>query len=91
MLHPFLAALGWQAPFSGTDGRRGFVREYPHMHADYLGALGAAGLTLEELIEPRLTAAHTHAKRRASRVIPDATAAAYAGLPAVLVLGAAKP
>jgi SAM-dependent methyltransferase len=91
VLHPFLAALGWQAPFSGTDGRRGFVREYAHTHADYLGALGAGGLTLEELIEPRLTAAHTRAKRRASRVIPGATVQAYAGLPGVLVLAAVKP
>jgi SAM-dependent methyltransferase len=91
VLHPFLAALGWQAPFAGTDGRRGFVREYPHTHADYLAALRAAGLTLEELIEPRLTAAHTRAKRRASRAIPDATVQAYAGLPGVLVLAATKP
>jgi hypothetical protein len=43
VLHPFLAALGWQAPFSGADGRRGFVREYPHTHADYLTALRALG------------------------------------------------
>jgi SAM-dependent methyltransferase len=91
VLHPFLAALGWQAPFSGADGRRGFVREYPHTHADYLTALGAAELTLEELIEPRLTAADTRAKRRASREIPEATVQAYAGLPGVLVLGAVKP
>jgi SAM-dependent methyltransferase len=91
VLHPFLAALGWQAPFAGADGRRGFVREHPHTHADYLAALRAAGLTLEELIEPRLTAAHTRAKRRASRAVPDATVQAYAGLPGVLVLAAAKP
>ena len=90
VLHPFLAVLGWQAPFSGADGRRGFVREYPHAHADYVTALGLAGLTLVQLIEPRLTAAHTRAKRRASRVIPDATVEAYAGLPGVLVLEAAK-
>jgi SAM-dependent methyltransferase len=88
VLHPFLAALGWQAPFSDADGRRGFVREYPHTHADYLAALGTAGLTLEQLIEPRLTAAHTRAKRRASGEIPDATIQAYAGLPGVLVLEA---
>jgi SAM-dependent methyltransferase len=90
ILHPFLAALGWQAPFSGTDGRRGFAREYPHTQADYLAALGGAGLTLEELIEPRLTAAQTSAKRRASGKIPEATIQAYAGLPGVLVLEAAK-
>jgi SAM-dependent methyltransferase len=91
VLHPFLAMLGWQAPFTGADGRRGFVREYAHTHADYLVALRAAGLTLEQLIEPRLSATQMPAKRRASRAIPDATVQAYAGLPAVLVLGAVKP
>ncbi len=91
VLHPFLAVLGWQAPFTGADGRRGFVREHPHTHADYLAALRAAGLTLEQLIEPRLTAVHTRAKRRPSRAIPDATVQSYAGLPGVLVLGAVRP
>jgi SAM-dependent methyltransferase len=91
VLHPFLAALGWQAPFTGADGRRGFVREHPHTHADYLLALRTADLSLEQLIEPRLSAAHTSAKRRASGEIPEATIQAYAGLPGVLVLGAAKP
>jgi len=91
VLHPFLAALGWQAPFTGADGRRGFVREHPHTHADYLAALRGAGLALEELIEPQLTASHTRAKRRASRVIGEATVQAYAGLPGVLVLSASKP
>jgi ubiquinone/menaquinone biosynthesis C-methylase UbiE len=91
VLHPFLAMLGWQAPFTGADGRRGFVREHPHAHADYLQALRSAGLTLEQLIEPRLTRAHTAAKRRATRAIPEATFEAYAGLPGVLVLLAVKP
>jgi SAM-dependent methyltransferase len=90
VLHPFLATLGWQAPFTGADGRRGFVREHPHTHADYLVALRAAGLTLEQLVEPRLSAAQTSAKRRASGEIPEATIQAYAGLPGVLVLEAAK-
>jgi SAM-dependent methyltransferase len=91
VLHPFLAVLGWQAPFTGADGRRGFVREYPHTHADYVLALHTAGLTLEQLIEPRLSAAQTSAKRRASGEIPEATIQAYAGLPGVLVVEAAKP
>ena len=90
VLHPFLAVLGWQAPFTGADGRRGFVREYPHAHADYMFGPWCRGADIEQLIEPRLTAAHTRAKRRASRVIPDATVEAYAGLPGVLVLEAAK-
>jgi len=55
-------------------------------------ALGGADLALEELSEPQLTAAHTRAKRRATRVIGEATIRAYAGLPGVLVLmSASKP
>ena len=91
VLHPFLAALGWHAPFHGADGRRGFVREHDHTHSDYLAALGAAGLRLEDLAEPRLEPRQVAAKRRAMREIPEATLAAYAGLPGVLVLAASKP
>ena len=91
VLHPFLAALGWHAPFQDAQGRRGFVREHEHTHADYLAALRAAGLRLDELAEPRLGPEHVAAKRRAMRSIPEATVAAYAGLPGVLVLAASKP
>jgi SAM-dependent methyltransferase len=91
VLHPFLAALGWHAPFQDADGRRGFVREHDHMHADYLAALRAAGLRLEDLAEPRLKRRQVAAKRRAMREIPEATVAAYVGLPGVLVLAASKP
>jgi hypothetical protein len=45
---------------------------------------------LEELVEPRLAVEHVAAKRRAMRAIPEATVAAYAGLPGVLVLAASK-
>jgi SAM-dependent methyltransferase len=90
VLHPFLAALGWHAPFQDGAGRRRFVREHDHTHADYLMALRDAGLVLEELVEPRLAVEHVAAKRRAMRAIPEATVAAYAGLPGVLVLAASK-
>jgi SAM-dependent methyltransferase len=84
-LHPFQAHLGWHAPFADADGRRGFVREHSHTHADYLAAFRAAGLDVVDCVEPELTADQVRAKRRAFRHIPDATLAAYVGLPAALV------
>jgi hypothetical protein len=85
VLHPFQAYLGWQAPFADSAGRRGFVREHAHAHADYLAAFRTAGLNVRDCIEPELGAEHVEAKRRAFRHIPDATSEAYAGLPGVLV------
>jgi len=90
VLHPFQALLGWNAPFSGADGRRGFVREHPHLHADYLTAFAAAGLRVTDCLEPTITESELSAKRRAFRHIPEATTAAYLGLPAVLVWAAEK-
>ncbi len=91
VLHPFQALLGWHAPFSGSDGSRGFVREHPHLHADYLSAFAACGLRAIGCFEPTITESELAAKRRAFRHIPEATAAAYLGLPAVLVWLAEKP
>jgi SAM-dependent methyltransferase len=85
VLHPFQAHLGWHAPFEDATGRRGFVREHPHSHCDYLAAFHRAGLVLRDCVEPRLTAIEVKAKRRAFRHIPDAVLAAYEGLPGVLV------
>lgn len=90
VLHPFQALLGWNAPFSGADGSRGFVREHPHLHADYLAAFRAAGLSVTDCVEPAISERELGAKRRAFRHIPAATAAAYLGLPAVLVLAARR-
>jgi hypothetical protein len=40
---------------------------------------------VRDCLQPVLTAGQARAKRRAFQHIPEATAAAYAGLPAVLV------
>lgn len=85
VLHPFQAHLGWHAPFETAEGRRGFVREHPHKHADYFSAFVAAGLRVRSCVEPTLGLEQVQAKRRAFRYIPDATVAAYLGLPGVLV------
>jgi SAM-dependent methyltransferase len=90
VLHPFQALLGWHAPFEDELGQRRFVREHPHSHADYLNAFTAAGLLVRHCGEPKLSAAEVRAKRRAFRHLPDATLAAYVGLPAVLVWDAEK-
>jgi SAM-dependent methyltransferase len=90
VLHPFLAQLGWHAPFADADGQRGFVREHTHTHADYLAAFRAADLDVLDCAEPRLEADHVRAKRRVFERLPEATMQAYAGLPGVLVWFAEK-
>jgi ubiquinone/menaquinone biosynthesis C-methylase UbiE len=85
VLHPFQALLGWQAPFSDPSGARAFVREHPHTHGEYFSAFTASRLRVRECLEPHLTDALIESKRRAYMHIPDATVAAYDGLPAVLV------
>jgi SAM-dependent methyltransferase len=90
VLHPFQAMLGWHAPFEDAQGQRHFVREHAHTHADYLAAFRAAGLAVRDCVEPPLAAEHVRGKRRAFRHIPDATLAAYVGLPGVLIWNAEK-
>jgi ubiquinone/menaquinone biosynthesis C-methylase UbiE len=91
VLHPFQALLGWNAPFSGSDGSRGFVREHPHLHSDYLSAFATAGLALTGCVEPTITEQQLSTKRRAFRHLPEATTEAYLGLPVVLVWSVRKP
>lgn len=90
VLHPLLAQLGWHAPFEDEDGRRRFVREHPHGHADYLAAFRRAGLQVRDCLEPRLGLEHLREKRRAFRHAPEATIAAYEGLPGALVWSVEK-
>jgi ubiquinone/menaquinone biosynthesis C-methylase UbiE len=89
-LHPFQAHLGWHAPFADAHGRRGFVREHTHTHADYLAAFRSAGLVVRSCVEPELTEDLVRAKRRAFSHIPEATTQAYAGLPGVLAWDVTK-
>jgi SAM-dependent methyltransferase len=85
VLHPFQAQLGWHAPFEDASGSRRFAREHPHTHADYLAAFRESGLSVRGCVEPALTAEHVRAKRRAFEHVPEASIAAYAGLPAALI------
>lgn len=87
VLHPFLAHLGWHAPFEDAQGKRRFVREHGHDHGAYFDAFRRAGLRVRDCIEPRLGAEQVREKRRAFRHAPEATLAAYEGLPGALVWG----
>jgi SAM-dependent methyltransferase len=88
-VHPFLVMLGWQAQFpaqGGEDGQapgRGFMRLHGHLPSEYTGAATAAGLRLRSLVEPPLT--ESAVVTPAAAVIPDASRAAFTGLPAVSV------
>jgi hypothetical protein len=88
-VHPFLTALGWQAQFRTDDGGTGFERLHPHLPSSYARAALAAGLNVVDLVEPPLPAAS--AVTVAQGPIPEANAAAWAGLPGVIVWALAKP
>jgi SAM-dependent methyltransferase len=90
VLHPFQTHLGWHAPFTNAGGERGFVREHPHSHGDYLRAFRLAGLEARDCREPALSIEHVRAKRRAFEHVPQAAIDAYVGLPGVLVWSARK-
>jgi hypothetical protein len=91
VLHPFQALLGWHSPFTSSSGDRGFIREHPHTHADYIAAFRSAGLNVRGCAEPALTEDQVRTKRRAHEHVPEATMAAYLGLPAVLVWDLKRP
>lgn len=88
-VHPFVILLGWQAQFRTASGQAGFIRIHPHLPSEYWQAFAAAGLRVRACYEPRLTveAVVTVAAER----LPDATRAAFVGLPGVIVWDLEKP
>src|SRR4051794_3724411 len=88
-VHPFLVALGWQAQFRTAAGGTGFVRLHRHLPSSYAQATVEAGLGVVNLFEPLLPA--DSAVAVAQGPIPEANAAAWAGLPGVIAWELAKP
>ena len=78
-----LVLLGWQAQFRMADGRAGFIRLHPHLASEYVQAFAAAGLRVRGCHEPRLTSGS--AVTPAIERLPEANAAAWVGLPGVLI------
>lgn len=84
-VHPIVSFLGGAAHVKLNDGRRGFVRNHRHLHGDFLGAFREVGLQVRQCLEPRYERNDVELKRTAMSFIPEATMAAYLGLPAVIV------
>lgn len=88
-VHPFLVTLGWQAQFRTETGGAAFIRLHAHQVSHYAQAALAAGLAVLDMQEPPLTA--EAAVTVAQVPLPEANAAAWAGLPGVLVWELARP
>jgi ubiquinone/menaquinone biosynthesis C-methylase UbiE len=88
-VHPFLVQLGWQAQFRTAGGEAGFMRLNAHLPSSYAAAARNAGLHIMDLHEPLLGG--ESAMTIARDLLPDANAAAWVGLPGVIVWDLMKP
>jgi SAM-dependent methyltransferase len=84
-LHPAMSVAGGQALFETTDGSLAFVREHVHLHGEYLHAFGHSGLDVVRCLEPRFGPDEAAMQGMAAQFVPEATRAAFVGLPAALI------
>ena len=84
-VHPVLSAIGVAAYFRDADGASAFMRNHGHVHSEYLAAFVAAGLEVRQCLEPRFGDEQVAAQGLGMAFVPEATRAAYFGLPGALV------
>ena len=84
-LHPGLSVSGGQALFAAADGSLAFVREHVHLHGEYLDAFSASGVDVVRCVEPRFGPEEAAMQGMAAQFVPDATRAAFTGLPGALI------
>jgi ubiquinone/menaquinone biosynthesis C-methylase UbiE len=84
-LHPVMSVAGGQALFESVDGNLAFVREHVHLHSEYLDAFRDAGLEVVRCVEPPFGPDEAGMQGMAAQFIPEATQAAFAGLPGALI------
>ena len=84
-VHPVLTAIGVAAYFRGADGASAFMRNHGHVHSEYLEAFAAAGLAVRRCFEPRFGDDEVAGQSLGMAFVPEATRAAYYGLPGALV------
>jgi ubiquinone/menaquinone biosynthesis C-methylase UbiE len=84
-LHPAMSVAGGQALFEAADGSLAFVREHVHLHGEYLDAFAEAGLDVVRCVEPRFGPDEAAMQGMAAQFIPEATRAAFVGLPAAMI------
>jgi SAM-dependent methyltransferase len=89
--HAFITGiLGWRAPVFDTEGNGWQVPEYPHWPGEFVEAFSAAGLTVKEIHEPKLTDEmavwNPEADEGEENPFSDAFVDALAGQPGVQVV-----
>ena len=84
-LHPAAVTLGGGAYFQDASGGAGVVRGFGHLHGDFLRAFEQAGLRVRNCFEPRYGPAQAAMQGPASSFIPEATQAAFVGVPGALI------
>ncbi len=83
--HPLATFFDGQAFFSNGDGDTPFVRNHSHPVASYIRAFRENGLVLDDCVEPLLGEGDGPMHGGVMQVIgPEATRAAYLGMPFVL-------
>jgi SAM-dependent methyltransferase len=90
-IHPVLSSLGLAAFFRGADGSSAFIRNHRHLHGEYLDAYASVGLRVRRCLEPRYLPGHLPMESIGMAQIPEATTAAFEGLPAALVWELERP
>jgi ubiquinone/menaquinone biosynthesis C-methylase UbiE len=85
-IHPWMASTGAVAAFPRDDGKPGvpFVVNIVHQVSDYIAAFHDAGLAIEGCLEPAVNE-EVIARFPSYPAIPDATRAAWLGLPYLLI------
>ena len=90
--HPLVTTLDGQAFFTHEDGQTPFVRNHPHPVAAYLRSFRTHGLIVDDCVEPVLGEGDGPMYGGVLHyVAPDATRAAYLGLPFVLGWSLRRP
>lgn len=85
-VHPFAILLDHQAQFESASGGRVLIRAYPHFHGRLLELFGRNGFVVEQCIEPTMGPGPGLSGRACQGLVGDhLTAAAWAGLPIVVV------
>lgn len=82
-IHPASVMIIGQAFFPHADGRLAWVRNHVHWPSAYLAAFRSGGLRVRSCAEPQTE--FEHLPRMPNRVLPEATRAAFLGLPFALI------
>jgi SAM-dependent methyltransferase len=89
-LHPVMRLNGGQAFFNTAAGASAFVREHRHLHGDYLRAFAEAGLEVRRCLEPGMGDSEVAMQGIANAFVPEATRAAFLGIPEALIWDLAR-